>query len=313
MQLLWRYLPIAIIIIALAVIVWIVLRKLPKTAQLEAELKEQKSDDKPGKSGEVGADKPRGKVGRAAKKVTEKFGVVGSKIGAAFKSERFGKVLALVKRKKASLATPEGAATKEKEPATSDSEKQKIAAQLLREAEDFARQANWQAAEKVYIKAVALLPKSVEAYLGLGKLYMRQKNWDDAAASYREALKYDDANITAWGDLGLALANKSEWVASVEALERAAKLDPGNAERQASLGMAYMTIKEPKKSIRAYREAIKHDRDNLSHKIELARAAKADNDPALAEETLKEVLAKEPLNEQAKELLKELQDKKELE
>ncbi len=304
-----RYLPLVIIVIAIAIIVFIVLRKLPKTAQLETELANQK-DEKP-KTDKL--KKPAGKVGAIALKAKDKVASVGKKIGGLFGGGRFDKLLSIVKRKKSSLATPEGAATKEAEPETTDQEKQKIATRLLKEAEDFARQANWQAAEKVYIKAVTLLPKSVEAYLGLGRLYLKQKNWDDAAASYREALKYDDNNIAAWGDLGLALANKSEWVASVEALERAAKLDPGNADRQSALGMAYMTTKDYKKAVKAYREAAKHDRDNVSHSIEMAKAAIAADDKAFAEETLKEVVTKEPLNEQAKDLLKSVQSKTELE
>jgi|GEM_PF-6301521 len=324
MQVVLRYLPQALIIIALAVLVVIIVRKLPKTAKLEAQLAAQKAADTA--SGVIPKrkrtlklppvlgplfKKVRPAMRSAGRGIVKGTKVVSGKIGDVVVRGRLKEVLsnAARKRKKQMVSASKLAAKS----ASELTEKEQSILQLLKEAEDYARQSNWSAAEKVYINVIALAPKTIEAYLGLGDLYLKQKNWNDAAESYKVALQGDDANVTAWGNLGLALANKSEWVAAVDALQRAARLDPGNATRQATLGMAYMTIKEYKKATKAYREAVNHDRENMSHRVELAKAANLAGDKALAEEMLNTVLARDPLNEQSKALLADVRAKKELE
>lgn len=320
MQVVLRYLPQALIIIALAVIVFIVVRKLPKTAKMEAELASQKAAEKA--AGVVSAKKKVAlppvlqKVGPGLKVVGRGISKGGKAIGRGVSKlivrGRLREVFSIAKRKRAKkeMVSASKIAAKAESQQT---EKEQAILQLLREAEDYTRQSNWPAAEKVYIKVVALAPKTIEAYLGLGDLYVKQKNWNDAVESYKVALEGDDDNVTAWGNLGLALANKGEWVAAVDALQKAAKLDPGNAVRQATLGMAYMTIKDFKKAAKAYREAVNHDRENLSHRVELATAASLSGENAEAEEMLNTVLARDPLNERAKSLLADLKSKKEVE
>ncbi len=319
MQTLLRFLPQIVIVVALAVVTIVVARRLPKTAKLEAELAVSNATKKSGAASASVRTKPA-----LLRSVSRAGGALGRgvKAGANATFGRLGKVMKSAARKRAAspltgastaLAVDAGTGPKQSVAAAPADEKQRAIIQLLKEAEDYARQANWQAAEKVYIKVVALAPKTLEAYLGLGNLYLKQKNWDDAAEAYKVVLESDRDNINAVGNLGQALANKGEWVAAAEVLNRAAKLDPGNSVRHATLGMAYMTIKDYKKAIKAYREAIKHDRDNLSHKVELAKAAQASGDKALAEEMLTSVLARDPLHELAKQLLAEVRSKKELE
>ncbi|MFH0830968.1 MAG: tetratricopeptide repeat protein, partial [Parcubacteria group bacterium] len=314
MQIVLRYLPQILIILALAVLVIVVVRKLPKTAKLEAELATQKTLAKSKKVRKlppvlavVGA-----KVGPLLKTTGRGLATSGKKIGQVIVRGRLKEIFAIVARRqgKKPMVSASKIAAKSSAQLT---EREQAILKLLKEAEDYARQANWPAAEKVYIKVVALAPKTLEAYLGLGELYLKQKNWNDAAESYKVALQGDDSNVTAWGNLGQALANKGEWVAAVDAFARAAKLDPGNALRQATVGMAYLTIKDYKRATKAYREAVKHDRENMSYRLELAKVALLVGDKALSEEMLNTVLARDPLNEQAKGMLAELKSKKELE
>lgn len=318
MQFALRFLPQALIVIALAVVVAVVIKKLPKTAKLESDMKMQK--ELPGMPA-VKKAPAKSKFGRAAQKTVRVTKRVGLAVGSVTKKVgkqiggRVSKVYqtAMKKRRGTSDIRVKPVSVSEEGTTSVKNEKQGAVMQLLREAEDYTRQANWPAAEKVYIKVVALAPKTLEAYLGLGNLYLKQKNWDDAAEAYKVVLEGDRENIAALGNLGQALANKGEWVAAVDVLARAAKLDPGNAVRHATLGMAYMTIKDYKHATRAYKEAERHDRENLSHKAELAKAAHLSGDKALAEEMLSAVLARDPLNERAKTLLKEVREKKELE
>ena len=318
MQIVLRYLPPALTFIALAVLAAVVLRRLPKTAKLEAELATQPKTAVKKNVSTAGLGAGAGKAGRllarASRGLAVGVGAAAKKIKVSQLSGRLGQVLKIAKRQRPAPVSV--AATTGIEAAGSPKvldEKQQAVLQLLKEAEDYARQANWAAAEKVYIKVVALAPKTLEAYLGLGNLYLRQKNWTDAAESYKLVIAGDPDNATAQGNLGQALANKGEWVAAVDALARAAKLDPGNASRHATLGLAYMTIKDYRHAVKALREAVKHDRENLSHKIELAKVAHLVGDKPLAEEMLAAVLTRDPLNEQAKVMLEQVRAKKDLE
>lgn len=297
-------------------VVVLVVRKLPKTAKIEAELAQEEAKKTSKKSTEISKKLPK-----VLTKVRGGFKVVGKGIAVGTKKVTYiifrGRLAQALKnawQKRTGRKTKTHAeSVMAKADSSSLNEKDQTVIKLLKEAEDYARQANWATAEKVYIKVVALAPKTLEAYLGLGNLYMKQKNWNDAVEAYRIAVDSDATNIEACGNLGMALANKGEWVAAAEQLQKAAKLDPGNATRQATLGMAYMTIKDYKKAIRAYKEAVDHDRENLSHRVELAKAAQQTGDKALAEEMLSAVLARDPLNEQAKKMLEEVRSKKELE
>ncbi|MFH1508827.1 MAG: hypothetical protein ABIE68_01545 [bacterium] len=56
-------------------------------------------------------------------------------------------------------------------------------------------------AEELYIKIVAIEPKSTEAYMGLGKINALRKNLGDAKASYRQVMKLDPENKDAQTEL----------------------------------------------------------------------------------------------------------------
>lgn len=317
MQIVLRYLPPVLTFVALAVLAVVVLRRLPKTAKLEAELARQPKAPAGQKTASTRAGRAvavLGTVRTVGLKAGQSISTAAKRIKIGGIGGRLSKVLTIAQRKRtapvsvAASATTVGAGS-----AQVLDEKQQAVLQLLREAEDYARQANWPAAEKVYIKVVALAPKTLEAYLGLGSLYLRQKNWNDAAEAYKLVLEGDPDNATAQGNYGQALANRGEWVAAVGAFEKAAKLDPGNATRHATLGLAYVTISDHKKAVRAFRDAVKHDRENLSHKIELAKVAVLVGDKPQAEEMLTAVLTRDPLNEQAKAMLEQVRAKKDLE
>lgn len=313
MQIVLRYLPQALIIIAFLVVIILIVRKLPKTAKVEVDL----ASDKSAKA----AAKAKSKLPSIISKTGAIFATAGRGIAVGskktarviFRGRMAGVLKNAVKRRKKKNVPETKSVMSKAGTGTALSEKEQTVVKLLKEAEDYSRQANWSAAEKVFIKVVALEPKTLEAYLGLGNLYMKQKNWDDAVEAYRIAVEGDDTNVNAHGNLGTALANKGEWVAAVESLQKATKLDPGNAVRQATLGMAFMTIKDYKKAVKAYKEAVDHDRENMSHRVELAKAAKMTDDKAVAEEMLSAVLARDPLNEEAKKLMEEVRSKKELE
>jgi tetratricopeptide (TPR) repeat protein len=81
-------------------------------------------------------------------------------------------------------------------------EKIKVVAQdeivgLLERAAKFFGSGNFGEAERTYIEIIKKDPKNFYAYKGLGKLYLKQGNLKDAKASFEEALKLKPGDLEA--------------------------------------------------------------------------------------------------------------------
>lgn len=90
------------------------------------------------------------------------------------------------------------------------------------EAENKYKQGDYEAAERLYLKAASTHPDDPKVYAKLGRLYLEQKNFSDA----------------------------------IEALKLAAKLDKHNPSRHYNLALAYYGNKDIRKAIASVREAI---------------------------------------------------------
>lgn len=73
---------------------------------------------------------------------------------------------------------------------------------LLEQAADFVRQDELIQAEKVYIEVISHHPKNVEAYEGLGNLYVRNRQHEQARETLKFALRLDPKNASVLMSLG---------------------------------------------------------------------------------------------------------------
>jgi len=99
---------------------------------------------------------------------------------------------------------------------------------LLREAEELAHQDQFENAENKYIAVVTLDPKNVDAYEGLGNLYMKMKKFEEAREAFSFILKMRKADASVETSLGeVALAEGKPEVA-LPHFKRAVDRRPGN-------------------------------------------------------------------------------------
>lgn len=130
-----------------------------------------------------------------------------------------------------------------KEPVTREeiiSLEQKIK-KLLEEADLLAKQGEYVDAEKKYIEIVSLDEDNVDAFRGLGNVYMLQKNYEQAEETLKFILKLNktekDAKITVeldkgaamhYYDLGIVRKEMGKIKQAKEDLRKALKLEPNN-------------------------------------------------------------------------------------
>lgn len=82
---------------------------------------------------------------------------------------------------------------------------------LLKSAQDLSDQEKYDDAEKKYIEVISNDPRNIEAYRGLGNLYFLQKNYEDAKQTFKHILKLDKLDDLAYANLGKIALEKGEY------------------------------------------------------------------------------------------------------
>lgn len=103
-----------------------------------------------------------------------------------------------------------------------------VVMELLSQADQLYSEEKYTEAEKKYIEVIRLSPKTVEAYRGLGRVYLFQKNYRHARASLVHAAKLapDDADVQC--TLAEIYAELDKMNRALKAIEQAVELQPNN-------------------------------------------------------------------------------------
>ncbi len=115
---------------------------------------------------------------------------------------------------------------------------------LLDDAEAFVRQEEYVQAEKRYIEVISHNPKHVEAYEGLGNLYLKVRNFEQARETLAFALRLDseDASIQmSMAELETAVGNPR---GALEHLRKATTIRPKNPKYLDAYIETALTVKE---------------------------------------------------------------------
>ncbi len=115
---------------------------------------------------------------------------------------------------------------------------------VLLEARSFVRDIKWSEAEKRYLEVLALDPHNVEAYKGLGTIYLKQKIYQQARDTFMFIVKMkkaDDATYAALAEIEEAAGNHHE--AELYRLQ-AVELGGKQACRHAELAGFYLSTKD---------------------------------------------------------------------
>ncbi|MFC1633077.1 tetratricopeptide repeat protein [Patescibacteria group bacterium] len=324
---LFNILPPVIFVVALAILIFIVARKLPKVArEKEPEVGELEKV-------EATAKARAKRVKESGRKIGDILSVGARKTGKFFMGSRDQLKGMVAKRKKTKVATeepvlessqPEEPVTLADEPAVSEKAngeaeapeevkltpeedaKQREFKRLLEEGNIYLKSKNYDAAESSLIRAIGVNPQHIEAYLSLGQIYLHKGNYEDALNSYQEVLRLDDDNVVAYEKLGEVFFKQEKYEDSIDAYRKAMRQEPEQPQLNANLAEALRKSGQAKKAVKHYREALERQPDNDDFKLGLAKAAADSNDKELASALVAEVLKNRPENAEAQKLQESL-------
>lgn len=173
-------------------------------------------------------------------------------------------------------------------------------AQLDIDREDFGE------AERKLIKAIEKDPKNESAYSTLGKLYLNIKRFEESIETYNFLLKHYPDNDLYWSNLGQAYHGYKLYDKAIEAYEHAIELDPKAPKRYVNLGLTLEARKHIEEAILNYRKALQLEATNLHFMLVLAEALAKKGEKEEAELLLEQILQAEPTNHLARERLMQL-------
>ncbi|MBF8280238.1 MAG: hypothetical protein HW383_11 [Candidatus Magasanikbacteria bacterium] len=245
----FNIIPLIIIIISLAGILAIVVRKFPQLAALDVSTI----------SGAVEQEKKRAllmqrvkrQIGGGWEKFLSMLGPVGRKIFGVQErfrafvnrvADKYRMLEQLTKKKAALMMTPK--------------EKKSALEILLDEADALRKEEKFEEAEKKYVEAIALAPKSVRAYKGLGKLYFETEKWPQAKETWEFVLKISTTEPLAYAYLGRIAKERGEWETAAKYFEQAVALDDSLIKRWLDLADVYKTLGKMPEAVAAAKKAV---------------------------------------------------------
>jgi tetratricopeptide (TPR) repeat protein len=189
----YNIIPLILILVCLAIILIIVLKKLPFLATFDVDkMPKEKSLETKEK---IIDERVKRKFKFFYEKISPLFKII-SNLGQRKIKQAQDKLKNLEekyknKKPKEALITKEEFEGFEKE-----------LSQLLIEAKELVDREEYAEAEKKYIEIIGLDAKNIEAYRGLGNLYFLQKNYEDAKQTFSHILKLNKMDDKAYAKLG---------------------------------------------------------------------------------------------------------------
>lgn len=174
---------------------------------------------------------------------------------------------------------------------------------FLQQAEEELEHQNYAEAERKFIKVIEKDPHNAQAYSGLGKLYLAQKKYEEAAQTFKFLTKHYPEVDGYYSSLGRSYHGLKLYEQAVAAFERAIELAPDIPKRYVNLGITLEAQKHVEEAILNYRRAVEMEKDNTQFLIVLAEALAKKGDKDEAEVLLEQILVLEPTNHLAREKL----------
>lgn len=114
-------------------------------------------------------------------------------------------------------------------------EAQKIAHELINQADAAFRKKDYKEAEKYYLQAATKDSDNARIYNRLGVIYLRTKNYKDAVEAFRGSIKFDDRVASRHYNLALAYLGKKDYRSAEKAVHEAIRLEPTNEKYRQTL------------------------------------------------------------------------------
>lgn len=176
---------------------------------------------------------------------------------------------------------------------------------LLRSADKAESQKKYDDAEKLYIKALTIVPDAVEAQARLARLYLQTNRAQKSVNLYLQILQ-EQEDVSYYANLGLGYYSLERYEEASQAYAQALAKDPANPDRMAALGRAYVAahrLEEAAPYLEKAAARLSRDTELLSLLAECYRQL---DDLENAKLTYMRLNKIEPYNEEVKQKLGEL-------
>lgn len=189
----YNIIPLIIILLCLAIVIFIISKKFPLLATFDvSSIPEEKEAETKQKIMEE-------RVQRKAKvfynKISPIFKIIGNFFARKFKD--ISQYLKELEEKNKKRTKQEMLVTKQE----FVSQENKID-NLLKEADELSAKDDFNNAEKKYIEIISLDHRNINAYRGLGNMYIAQNNYADAKQTFEHVLKLNKLDDEAYASLG---------------------------------------------------------------------------------------------------------------
>lgn len=105
---------------------------------------------------------------------------------------------------------------------------EKLISGLLEQAESLIKNEEYESAEKKYIEILSLDAKNITAYRGLGNLYLAQKQFTEAIQTFKHILKLDKKNSQANFELAEVFVRIDDYGSAFNCISKAVAIEPVN-------------------------------------------------------------------------------------
>ncbi|MBI5731857.1 MAG: tetratricopeptide repeat protein [Candidatus Magasanikbacteria bacterium] len=168
---------------------------------------------------------------------------------------------------------------------------------LLRQADEALQRGDLTFAERKYIEVIKQDQKNIEAYRGLGKVYMDMEKYGEAEETFNFLLKLVPRDDRIYNRLGMVAEREGDWEKAARYFEKAIELDDSRAIRFYDLGWIYEKQNRPAPALKCYAKAVKLEPNNPKYLDRLLEMSIISKDKDLAEAVLQKLKAVNPENQ----------------
>lgn len=172
---------------------------------------------------------------------------------------------------------------------------------ILKDGQKLLNKNNFELAEKKYIEAIKFDPHKIEAYEGLGKIYLQLKQHSQADEIFKYIIKIDKNNSNAFFSLGIINFQENKFDLARENYLKAVKLERHNALILSNLAESCKALDYNEEASSYLKEAINIEPNNPRYLDSLTEISIILKDKSLAENTLKKLQEVNPENKKIKE------------
>lgn len=217
----YNIIPLIIILLCLAGIIAIIIKKLPLLAVFDVDsIPEEKEAETKKK---IMEERMERKLKFFYNKLKPFFQLLGNFFQRKIRSSQ--DKIALLEEKYKNKAKKEVLVTKE--------EFQTLEKQIeanLEGADNLVKNENLEEAEKKYIEILSLDAKNIAAYRGLGNLYIAQKQYQEAVAIFKHILKLNKADSQAYFELAEVFMRLEDYDSALNNISKALEIEPVNTK-----------------------------------------------------------------------------------